>query len=313
MKILVTGGAGFIGSHLIDSLLAEGYQVVCIDNLSLGTVSNINHHLNNPLFKFIEGDLLDKEWLDSRFSEEHFEQVFHLAANSDIGKGMSDRSRDLNMNFITTMNVLECMIKSGVKRIVFSSTSAIYGEISVQKIKEDSGPIFPVSYYGASKLAAEGYISTYAHQFGLQALIVRFPNVVGPRSTHGILFDFLKKLEKDSTQLEVLGNGKQRKPYLHVYDLVQAILFCWKNSSETLNCYNIGPLDTVDVATIAKIVLEESGLNNTQIVYTGGERGWPGDVPFYEYDTSKLQKKGWVPGYNSEQSIRLSFRSLLDK
>lgn len=312
MKALVTGGAGFIGSHLADGLLAEGHEVVALDNLYLGKKSNISHNLENPAFTFVKRDLLGLPALKKIFAREKFDAVFHLAANSDIPKGAKETDLDLKLNFMATYNVLECMRISGVKQLVFASTSAIYGE-SEELLGEDHGPLLPISFYGASKLAAEAYISSFSHNYGIRAWICRFPNVVGERSTHGAIFDFLKKLGRDPKRLEVLGDGKQCKPYLYVRDLVEAMVFIWKNAGDRLNYYNIGPDDAVTVSDIARIVVEESGLKGVKIEYTGGDRGWKGDVPRVRYDVGKIKGLGWRAPRTSAEAVRVAARKMLGK
>ena len=310
-RILVTGGAGFIGSHLIDRLLADGHEVVCIDNLVLGRKENIAHHLQDKRFTFLEQDLLDLDALHAAFKRHKFTTVFHLAANSDIQASLKDTRRDLDLTFMTTFHVLEAMRVAGVQDIVFSSTSAIYGN-ATPPISEDQGPLFPVSLYGASKLASEGYISTYCDNFGMRAWIVRFPNVVGERTTHGILHDFVKKLRADPRELEVLGDGKQRKPYIYVKDLIETIMFIWQGTHDKLNWYLISPDDETTVARIAEMVIAEMGLH-AKIKYTGGAKGWTGDVPFYSYDTGKLKALGWTPQRSSDDAVRVSIRHILGK
>jgi UDP-glucose 4-epimerase len=195
MKALITGGAGFIGSHLADKLLEKGYEITVFDNLSLGRLDNIKEAMGNKNFKFIEGDILDKDKFFEVFKKENFDVVFHMAANSDIAKSLTNPDIDFNNTLSTTYNTLLAMKEFGVKKIVFASTSAIYGETGV-KVTENFGPLFPVSHYGASKLASEAYISSFCENYGMQAWITRFPNVVGERSTHGVIRDFIQKLKK---------------------------------------------------------------------------------------------------------------------
>ncbi len=311
MKILITGGAGFIGSHLADYLLKAKHSVVVIDNLSLGRKENIEHNLTNPQFRFYKQDLLKLKNIEKIFQKEKFEAVFHMAANSDIQKGSQDPDVDIQLTFQTTYNVLKCMRKFGVKQIVFASTSAIYGE-SKELLTENFGPLFPISMYGASKLAAEGCISAFGENCGIQAWICRFPNVVGERFTHGVIYDFIKKLKKNPKQLEILGNGEQNKPYLYVKDLVEGILFCWKNSKAKMNYYNLGVESRTKVKEIAAMVTEELGLQ-PKIIYTGGDRGWVGDVPEFRYDLSKVRRLGWKPKLSSNESVRLAIKMILGK
>ena len=308
-RILVTGGAGFVGSHLIDRLLAKGYFVVCIDDLSLGRVSNIGHHLGNGRFKFIQMDMLDRTRLRRVFRRFGFGCVFHMAANSDIQKGWRCPETDLEKTFLTTFAALECMRLEKVKEIVFASSSAIYGELD-ERLKENSGPLFPASFYGAAKLASEGYIAASCAA-GMKAWIIRFPNVIGERATHGVMYDFVRKLKKDPRRLVILGNGKQKKPYLYVKDVVDGILFAWRNSNKPVNCFNLGVTDSTSVSEIAGIVTEAMGLENVRLQYTGGAKGWVGDIPRFSYDVSKLAKLGWKAKKTSTESVRHAIKAYL--
>ncbi|GHV65309.1 UDP-glucose 4-epimerase [Bacteroidia bacterium] len=310
MNILVTGGAGFIGSHLCDELITQGHKVVVVDNLILGRKENIAHLFSNPHFRFVQGDILDMPFFDAVFANTAFDCVFHLAANSDIQKGGNDPIVDYQLTFSTTFNVLQCMRKYQVKQLVFSSTSALYGETS-DLLTENYGPLQPVSNYGAAKLASEAYISAFSANYGIQTWITRFPNVVGERFTHGVIYDFIKKLKKNPNELEVLGNGEQIKPYVYAKDLVSGILFVWENSHERFNVYNLGVSSRTKVKEIAQMVIRELKLN-AKIVYTGGERGWVGDVPEFKYDLSKIHQLGWSAKYTSNEAVRLAIQKAIE-
>ena len=310
MRILVTGGAGFIGSHLCERLLGRGAQVWCVDNLRLGRRRNIAPLAAKPGFRFLELDVLDRDALAALFGEAGFDAVFHLAANSDIAAGAGDFRLDLELNQLTTVAVLEAMREHGVKRLFFASTSAIFGETDAL-LHEDFAPLAPISFYGASKLAAEAYVSVFAHTFGGNAVILRFPNVVGERATHGVIYDFLRKLEADPTQLEVLGDGNQSKPYLYVGDLVDAILAAWDNAAGAHAVYHAAGIGTTSVREIAEIVVAAAGRPSTRVVYTGGDRGWPGDVPRFRYDISRLQALGWSPQRHSTEAVRHAVERIL--
>ena len=309
MKILITGGAGFIGSHLCDYLIKDNHEIIILDNLSLGRENNISHLLSNEAFKFIKGDILNDKLLNEIFESNNFDIVFHMAANSDIAQSFHNPNIDKDNTFMTTYMLLNMMKKYEVKKIVFASTSAIYGDTS-DILHENYGPLKPVSHYGAAKLASESFISSFVENYGLQAWIVRFPNVVGERATHGVIFDFIKKLRTDSTKLEVLGNGEQFKPYLYVKDLVEAILFVYKNSDEKLNIYNLGVDSRTKVKDIAQMVIEEMNLNAI-VEYTGGDRGWVGDVPEFNYDLSKVNKLGWKAKHTSNEAVRKAIQYIL--
>lgn len=311
MKILVTGGAGFIGSHLCDVLIADGHNVTVVDNLVLGKVENIEHLINNPNFRFLREDLNNGHAIDMIFMDGEFDMVYHLAANSDIQKGGKDPMVDYQLTFNTTFNVLQMMKKYEVKKFFFASTSAIYGE-TYDVLNEDYGPLKPVSNYGAGKLASEAFISAFASTYHIQTWITRFPNVVGERFTHGVIYDFIHKLQKNPNELEVLGNGEQCKPYVYVKDLVAGIQFVINNSNEPYNVYMLGSDTRTKVKEIAAMVIEEMGLN-ASIRYTGGDRGWVGDVPEFRYDLTKVNNLGWKASYDSNGAVRKAIQMALGK
>ena len=302
MKVLVTGGAGFIGSHLCDSLLSQGHKITVIDNLVLGRKENIYHLIGMDGFSFIEEDLLHIDNMRRVFSEGQFEMVYHLAANSDIQKGGKDPIVDYNLTFNTTFNILQLMKEFGVKKLFFASTSAIYGESYDQ----------PVSNYGAGKLASEAFISAFSSTYKIQTWITRFPNVVGERFTHGVIYDFIHKLQKNPKELEVLGNGEQCKPYVYVKDLVAGILYVIDHASADYNVYMLGSDTRTKVKEIAAMVIEEMGLDAT-IRYTGGDRGWVGDVPEFRYNLDKVNSLGWKAAYTSNEAVRLAIQKALGK
>lgn len=309
MVMVVTGAAGFIGSHLTDRLLAKGHAVIGIDNFSRGTRGNIAAALANDAFRLVEADLSDLPALDAALSPliapstGRVHTVWHLAANSDIAAGVADPAIDLRDTFATTFNILQFMRKVGIGRIAFASTSAVYGE-HPGELAETVGPLLPISNYGAMKLASEAIISASVESHLEQAWIYRFPNVIGRRGTHGVIFDLLAKLASNREELEVLGDGHQCKPYLHVSELVDAMLFIWRNAAnERRAIYNIGPRDDgVQVADIAAAVVRASH-TNALIRYTGGDRGWVGDVPTFRYSIEKLLRLGWRPARSSAEAV----------
>lgn len=309
MHILITGGAGFIGSHLCDLLLSNGHSVVVVDNLVLGRRKNISHLLNRDDFSFIKEDLLNLSALKQIFEKDRFDMVYHLAANSDIQRGSQDPAVDYELTFNTTFNVLQCMREYNVKKLFFASTSAIYGETD-DRLTEAYGPLQPVSNYGAGKLASEAFISAFSSTYNIQTWIARFPNVVGERFTHGVIYDFIHKLQTNPEVLIVLGNGEQIKPYLYVRDLVEGIQFVCENSHERFNVYNLGSDSRTKVKEIAAMVIEEMGLC-ARLDYTGGDRGWIGDVPEFKYDLSKINALGWHAKHDSNASVRLAIQKAL--
>ncbi|MDR3133383.1 MAG: NAD-dependent epimerase/dehydratase family protein [Prevotellaceae bacterium] len=310
MNILITGGAGFIGSHLCDELLGQGHTLVAVDNLVLGREENIAHLFSHSGFTFCKGDILDAAFFEALFVDNRFDVVFHLAANSDIQKGGNDPMVDYELTFRTTFNVLQCMRKYGVAQLVFASTSAIYGE-TTDLLWENYGPLRPVSNYGAAKLASEAYITAFAASYGIRAWITRFPNVVGERFTHGVIYDFIRKLKNNPHELTVLGNGEQIKPYMYVKDLVRGIMYVWENSHEPVNVYNLGVDSRTKVKDIARMVIEELGLQ-AHIVYTGGDRGWVGDVPEFKYDLSKIHLLGWQAQHTSDEAVSLAIKKAIE-
>lgn len=311
MNILITGGAGFIGSHLCDLLLSKGHHITVIDNLILGRKENISHLFGHDNFSFIEEDLLNVPVLQTIFEKMKFDMVYHLAANSDIQKGSNDPNVDYHLTFNTTFNVLQCMREYNVKKLFFASTSAIYGE-TYDRLTENYGPLRPVSNYGAGKLASEAFISAFSSTYNIQTWITRFPNVVGERFTHGVIYDFIHKLHANPKKLTVLGNGEQIKPYLYVKDLVEGIQYVCENSHECFNVYNLGSDSRTKVREIAGMVIEEMELD-AKIEYTGGDRGWKGDVPEFKYDLSKINALGWHAAHDSNTSVRLAIKKALGK
>ena len=310
LRILVTGGAGFIGSHLCDRLIAQGHSLVVADNLILGRRAHLAHLTGREDFQFVEMDVADAEGLNALFEANGFDCVFHLAANSDIARSHADPDTDFTNTLKTTWSVLEAMRRNGVKQIVFASSSAIYGE-APGRIREDHGPLLPISHYGAAKLASEAFISSYGENYGIASWMARFPNVVGDRSTHGAIYDFVGKLKRTPDRLEVLGNGEQVKPYLHVSDLLDAILLAWARMSDQTNFFNVGGSTRCTVKRMAEIVVEESG-GKARIEFTGGDRGWVGDVPSVDYDTNKIRALGWAPKLDSEGAVRAAARWMFE-
>lgn len=309
--ILVTGGAGFIATHLIEDLLQNTENfVVAIDNLSMCDEKNVSKFYNNSNFVFHKIELTKQQELAQIFKQYKFYRVYHLAANSDISRSFTNPSIDYNNTFNTTWNVLEQLRINNIQQFIFASTSAIFGEVGDKIIDESFGPILPISHYGAGKLASEAFISSFAYNYDIDSLIVRFPNVIGEYSTHGVIFDFINKLKISSSELVVLGDGKQEKSYLYVKDLINAIEYAWNFKNEKVDIFNIGGIDTINVSEIAHIVVENIGLGSL-ISYTGGDRGWKGDVPKFTYDINKILDTKWTPKLNSREAVELTVKSLI--
>jgi len=297
---IVTGCSGFIGSHLTDRLLTQGWTVIGIDNFSTGQRRFLSNALLNSNFKLYNLDLLNIEDLRPALSGGQI--VFHLSANADVRFGTDHPRKDLEQNTIATYNVLEAMRCNGIKQIAFSSTGSVYGESPLIPTPED-GP-FPIqtSLYGASKAACEGLISAYCEGFGFQSWIFRFVSILGERYTHGHIFDFYQKLKKDSSCLAVLGNGKQRKSYLYVQDCIDAIMLAVEKADEKVNIFNLGVDGYVEVNDSIGWICKELGVS-PRLDYSGGDRGWIGDNPFIFLDTKKIQALGWIPKFDIQQGV----------
>ena len=310
MNILVAGGAGFIGSHLCDALLSKDNTVIVADKLIMGS-KNIEHLSQNKNFKFCEMELANQDNVDKLFKDNKIDIVYHMAANSDIQKSANDTSIDFNDTLLTTRVLLESMRKNNVKNIFFASTSAVYGEMPDIVLNEETGGLKPVSYYGGAKLASEALISSYVSMCDMNAVIFRFPNVIGPRLTHGVVYDFVKKLRNNPKELLILGNGTQCKPYIYVTDLVNAIVKLTEQFEPGVDVFNISVMsEGTSVTHIAEIVVDVLGLSDVEFKYTGGDRGWKGDVPRFKYDISKVLATGWKPEYTSDEAVRKAAQSL---
>ena len=311
MRALVTGGAGFIGSHLVDELVDAGYSVKIIDNLSSGNLALVNHQIAAGNAEFIEGDITSID--DVLQATKEVDVVFHMAANPDIRLGTQVTDTDLKQGTIATYNILEAMRINNVNKIVFASSSVVYGEDAPMPTPESFGPCLPISLYGASKVGSEGLITSWVGTFGFQAWIFRFANIIGNRGTHGVIFDFIHKLKRDNSRLEVLGNGLQEKSYMEVKDCVRGMMHIFNTSTSPINLYNLGSHDTCSVRRIAEIVVEETGCRDATIEYTGGDRGWAGDIPRAMLSIEKMLSTGYDVKYNSEAAVRHTTKCLIEE
>ena len=299
-KILVTGGAGFIGSNMVELLIRDN-DVIVLDNLSNVDERYVNKFRDNEKFRFIRGDIND---LPGMADLDDVDVVIHLAANSDVKNGSEEPAIDFRNNVEGTFGLLQYMRKRDVGEILFASSSTVYGEASQIPTPEDYGPYLPISSYGASKMSCEGFITAYSHYYGIRGTIFRFANIVGKNSTHGVIYDFIRKLQKTPKTLEILGDGTQRKSYLHVEDCVRAMMYVHEKSRKT-DIFNLGNPQTTSVTKIADIVVSAMGLLDVKYNYTGGidGRGWRGDVKIAQLGVEKLFSTGWKNRYNSDESV----------
>ena len=314
MRVLVTGGAGFIGSHLVDTLMERGHEVKVIDDLSAGSLENIKRWLDNERFEFIKGDLREPGVCSE--AVKGVEAVFHLAANPEVRIGAQSPELLYETNVLLTYNILEAMRRENVEYLIFTSSSTVYGDAKIIPTPEDYAPLEHISVYGGVKLAAEALISGYAHTFDIKSLVFRLANIIGERSNHGVIYDFINKLKANPEELEILGDGTQRKSYLHVSDTVEAMLYLFerfKEEGKIFDIYNLGSEDWITVKEIAEAVSKGMGLN-PKFRFTGGVdggRGWKGDVKFMRLSIEKAKAKGWKPKMNSYEAVERTVKELL--
>jgi UDP-glucose 4-epimerase len=313
-NVLVTGGAGFLGSYLCGTLADQNQDVTILDNLSSGIRGNIREIKSMGRVRLIFGDCKNRK--DVRRAISNADIIYHFAANPEVRLELTDPSTCFRENIYATHILLEAVKDSDVTMIVFASTSTVYGDANITPTPENYSPLEPISIYGASKLASEALITSYCHTFKKQALILRLANIVGPRSRHGVIRDFITKLRRNPKELKILGDGHQKKSYLYVEDCVDAILRSRVTNKERIDVLNIGADDQIEVALIAEIVAEEMNLRNVKFNFTGGVdggRGWVGDVKNMLLDISKIKSRGWRSTRNSEESVRLTVKQILSK
>lgn len=315
-QVFIVGGAGFIGSHFTDRLLSDPQvrRVSVYDNFSSGREWHLERHLGDPRLNLIRADLNDNKVL--RSSLKGHELVIHLASNPDIARAAEEPSVDFDQGTYLTHLVLEAMrMDSEARRILYASGSGVYGDLGEAEVHEDHGPLRPISTYGASKLAGEALISAYCHLFGFSGRVLRFGNVVGPRQTHGVGLDFVRKLVGDPTRLRILGDGNQSKSYIHVSDVVEAALLAGKTSENGYEAYNVATEDYVSVRQIADLAIECLGIDPTSVrlEFTGGNRGWEGDIPVVRMNTGRVRSLGWANSMSSTEALRTSLSSIRDE
>lgn len=313
LNVTVTGGAGFLGSHLCEVLASRGEDVIILDNLSSGTRENLRQVLKSrSSVKLIVGDCKDP--VDVRKALAQADVLYHFAANPEVRLELADPQTCFRENVYATHNLLEAVRRSDVHTIVFASTSTVYGDAKTIPTPENYSPLEPISIYGASKLASEALVTSYCHTYKKKGVILRLANIVGPRNKHGVINDFITKLRRNPKQLEILGDGHQTKSYLYVGDCIDAILKAYDAAEERVEIFNVGSDDQMEVRRIAETVAEEMGLNNIEFKFTGGVdggRGWVGDVRDMLLDTTKVKSAGWKPRYTSEGAVRLATRSTM--
>ena len=314
-NVLLTGGAGFIGSHVLDLLAPSGIEITVFDNLTSGKREYIEQHMSRPNVRFLKADILELDRLIEATRGKDL--VWHLAANTDIINSHDQPSRDLNDCAIGTFNVLEAMRKTSVRDIIFASSGAVYGNLCAeQSVTEDAGPLLPVSTYGAGKIASEAFISSFCHVYGLRGWMYRFGNVIGARMTHGVIFDFLGRLRTDPGRLLVRGDGRQEKNYFLVEECIDGMLYGYANipldDDSPCGVFNLGTPTVTKVIDIARIVVDEMGIA-AKIEIEGTKKAWPGDQPRVHFEVDKLSRLGWSSRLNSDQSVMIAVRRMLDK
>lgn len=310
MRVFIAGGAGFIGSHFVDHFLsATDATVTVFDNFTSGQHWHLRDHAGNSRLAVVDGDLQKLDPLAS--AVRGHDVVYHFASNPDIARAMREPDIDFWQGTYLTQNLLEAMRRAGVGTLVYASGSGVYGDTGLKPVFEDWAPMLPISTYGASKLAGEALIAAYCHMFGLQAWAFRFANVVGRRQTHGVAYDFIRKLRQDPRQLEVLGDGTQSKSYIHVSDIVGAIQHVRRTAPDPFAYYNVATDDYLDVKSIADMVVAEMGLGGVALRFGRGDRGWKGDVPVLRFDLTKIKALGWRSALTSREAMRRSIREML--
>lgn len=312
-QVVITGGAGFIGSSFVDRLLEDTgvRRVTVFDNFTSGREWHLAAHRDDARFSIVRGDIKDLDALTG--AVRGHDTVIHLASNPDIARAATDPTVDFVEGTLLTNNVVEAMRRGGATRILYASGSGIYGDLGELEATEDHGPLVPISTYGASKLAGESLISAYAYMFDLQGVVCRFGNVVGRRQTHGVGFDFVRRLLADGRRLRILGDGSQSKSYIDVEDVVSAVLLAAVASPQDFAAYNVATGDYITVAEIADIAVDVVGLRREDVAYeySGGSRGWKGDIPVVRMDTTRIRALGWSNRLGSAAALRESMSEMV--
>jgi len=312
MRYLIVGGAGFIGSYCVDYLISlPNTSYVCVyDNFSSGKMWHLKDHTENPKLNIVSQDIYDEKIYDVA---KNIDVTFLFAANPDIARAVTEPDIDFKQGTALTQITLEALRRANCPRLLYASGSGVYGDVSEIEVLEDYSPMEPISTYGASKLGCEVLISSYCHMFGLKASAFRFGNVVGGRQTHGVAYDFIKRLRTDPKQLSILGDGSQSKPYVHISDVIDAMALVLRFQNKAFDVFNVAPLDYTTVTEIASMVLDQMSIPRSacEFNYGGGNRGWKGDVPIVRLNTNKIRQLGWSNQYSSPEAIRKSIREML--
>lgn len=308
MKILVTGAAGFIGSHLVETLLAAGHQVTGFDNFSTGKKKHLSRADGQVGFRFVEGDICDAELVDRLVAGQDF--IYHLCDNSDIQFAARHPEVYVSQNIVAGTRLLDSMVKHGVKKIAFPSSTTVIGDAKVVPTPESYGPLEPMNLYGGAKLAMEGMLSAYAYTYGLQTWIYRFVGIIGGRMDHGVLHDFVQKLKDNPQELAILGDGSQRRSFVLVDDCVRAMVTAVERFDQKVNLVHIGNRDHIDISTVAQLICETLGYKGVEFKYAGGKRGWVGDALTNFLKCDSLDSIGWYPELDSSGAVREAARRL---
>ena len=307
MKFVITGGAGFVGSNFAKRLLADGHKVTIFDKSNKSKSTRLK-----PIIKKIDYKQIDLQNLKQLKQKlKNFDVVAHFSASANIGLGKTDTETDFKNGTLVTYNILEAMRNNGIKKIIFPSSSAIYGNFSKIPTPENAGLLFPTSLYGAAKLSSEAMISAFCYLFNMQAWIFRFGNILGPDMTRGVIKDFILKLKKNPHKLKILGNGSQQKDFIYINDCLDGILFAFKKSNDVVNVFNLSTGKTTSVKKISKMVVKEMNRKNVKFTYSGGKSGWPGDAPIVHYDISKIKKLGWKPKLSSDEAVKSAIKHMI--
>jgi UDP-glucose 4-epimerase len=310
MHIVIAGGAGFIGSHMVQHLMATTDTTITIyDNFSSGKTWHLKPHLESPRLTLVRGDLKDREAITA--ATRGADRVYHYASNPDIAKAIAQPDVDFWDGTYLTQNLLEAMRVNGAKELVYASGSGVYGDVGDLAVTEDHSPMLPISPYGASKLACEAMIHAYSHMFGIKARVFRFANVVGGRQTHGVAYDFIRRLRENPGELHILGDGNQSKSYIHVDDIIRGKQYFAARDTEPYTYYQLATDDYLTVREIADLVVEAMGLARVHYVFSGGDRGWRGDVPVVRFDLSKVHNAGWSAERSAREAMRASISAML--